>query len=473
MVALSTYADGAAVVGPDPTRLELAVDLGDDAALESARAGRAWVGDVDDRGDRSLAAAVPVLADDGEVLGAVVITEAYPSLAARAERAVPDLVVFLALGLALGGLGSWGLSRLIRRRTRGLEPAEIGALADQSEALLHSIREGLVAVDDDGALTVVNDTARSLLQGARVEPGTRVADAGLPPEIADLLGPDDREVHDAVLVHGGRVLVANRTRVRGGGVTGGVVVTLRDHTELLALRSELRERESVTETLRAQTHEFSNQLHTVSGLLQLQEYDEAAAAIGTIVRRRAEISDGVRARIEDPQVAALLVAKTSVAAERGQRVEVVNTEPLPRLDPDLAGDVVTVLGNLIDNAVDAMGAEPGTGEVRVDLRLVDDTVHVRVADTGPGIDADETDLIFTRGWSTKPSGPGGRGVGLALVRQICQRRGGDVVAAPNRSGAAATGAVFDARLPARPPARLLARLPARPAAASREGEEVR
>lgn len=444
-----TDAEGVAVIGPDPTTVGEPVDLGDRTVLDGA----SWVGDVEERDRHSLAAAVPVLADDGEVVGAVLVAEEYPSLAARAERSVPDLAVFLALGLALGGVGSFGLSRLIRRRTRGLEPAEIGALADQREALLHSIREGLVAVGADGRLTVVNDTARSLLAlGPGVGAGTPLRDAGLPAGVADLLAPDldEDEVLDAVVVLDGRVLVANRTRVRGGGATGGVVVTLRDHTELLALRSELRERESVTETLRAQAHEFSNQLHTVSGLLQLEEYDEAAAAIGTIVRRRAEISDGVRARVQDPQVAALLVAKTSVAAERGLVVDVVNEEPLPRLDPELAADVVTVLGNLVDNAVEATvdaanaaGGGAPSGSVRVVLGWSDGAAHVQVVDAGPGVAAADRDRIFTRGWSTKAAG--GRGIGLALVRQVCQRRGGEVVVGSVE--APGTGSVFSARLP--------------------------
>ncbi|MFW6774183.1 ATP-binding protein [Nocardioides sp. CPCC 205120] len=448
-------AGGLQVIGPDPTREGEQVDLGDGSVLE----GRVWTGDVRERDRQSLAAMVPVLADTGEQVGIVVVAERYPGWQARLERSAPDLGVFLGLGFALGAVGSFGLSRLIKRRTRGLEPAEIGALADQREALLHSIREGLVAVADDGRVTVVNDTARELLElDPSVGPGTALLDAALPPEVVSVLAApdasgtrdagDDEEIRDALLVVGGRVLVVNRTRVRGGGVTGGVVVTLRDHTELLALRSEVRARESVTETLRAQTHEFANRLHTISGLLQLGEHDEAAAAIGTIVRRQAEISDRVRARVEDPQVAALLVAKSTVAAERGLAIDLVGDETLPRLDADLAADVGTVLGNLVDNAVDAVagqvvGEAAGSDPV-VRVRLWHDgtAAWVEVADSGPGVDAAERELVFQRGWSSKEPVVGGRGIGLALVRQVCQRRGGEV-----RVGAGSPGAVFTAVLP--------------------------
>jgi sensor histidine kinase regulating citrate/malate metabolism len=449
-----TDADGRQVIGPDPTLVDERIDLGDGSILR----GRVWTGDVDERDRHSLAALVPVLGDDGALVGIVMVAETYPSWSELVERSVPDLLVFLGLGLALGGVGSFVLSRLIKRRTRGMEPAEISALADQREALLHSLREGLVGVAADGRVTVVNDTARALLGLAEVGPDDRLADLDLPPEVAELLTADEPEdeVVDALLVVGGRVLVVNRRRVRGPGATGGVVVTLRDHTELLALRSELRERESVTETLRAQTHEFSNRLHTISGLLQLEEYDEASAAIGTIVRRQAEISDGVRARVEDPQVAALLVAKVSVAAERGLPIEVVDTDgagPLPRLDPDLAADVATVLGNLVDNAVDAVVAARATDAasrpedvVEVRLRYDAGAAWVEVGDTGAGIAPADHARIFDRGWSTKPGGVGGRGIGLALVRQVCQRRGGEVSVVSRPGG----GAVFTARMPGRP-----------------------
>ena len=170
--------------------------------------------------------------------------------------------------------GCW--PRLIKRRTRGLEPAEISALADQREALLHSIREGVVAVGTDGRVTVLSDSARELLDLPPDVEGRQLADLPLAPSVRDVL-LDDSDVRDAVLMVGGRVVVLNRNRVFHDGRQVGTVATLRDRTELLAMQSELNARESVTRTLRAQTHEFSNQLHTISGLLQLEEYDEAGA----------------------------------------------------------------------------------------------------------------------------------------------------------------------------------------------------
>ena len=402
--------------------------------------GRSWTGDVDDSGRRSIAAQVPVINNNGEQVGITMVAEAYPSLADRLLGAAPDLLSFLALGLALGVAGSWLLARLIKRRTRGLEPSEIGALADQREALLHSIREGVLAVGNDGAVTVMSDSARELLGLPGDVEGRQLADLPLAPSVRDVL-LDDSDVRDQVLMVGGRVVVLNRNRVIHEGRQVGTVATLRDRTELLSMQSELSARESVTRTLRAQTHEFSNQLHTISGLLQLEEYDEAGRVIGALTRRRAEISDAVTARVEDPSVAALLIAKVSLAAERGIDLQLADDSELPRLDHELSADVGTVLGNLVDNAVDAAAGAGGT-RVDVHLALDDDTVLVQVADSGPGVPPDVE--IFQRGYSTKPGDASGRGVGLALVQVVCERRLGSV------SVHNAEGAVFTARLPRHP-----------------------
>jgi sensor histidine kinase regulating citrate/malate metabolism len=444
-VAFLTDPDGLVLVSTDPTREGETLDLGEQEVV-----GRRSFGETTDRGARAIAVSVPVIGNNlpedgppaaGTLVGGVVMLENYPPLSERLDDAVDDLVIFLALGLALGGGGSFLLSRLIKRRTRGLEPAEIAALADQREALLTSIREGLVAVSADGVVTVLSESARELLDLPDDAQGRPLASLALEPRVHELLAGDD-QVQDAVLLVAGRLVVVNRNPVVAHGRPAGTVVTLRDRTELLAMQSELSARQGVTETLRAQTHEFSNQLHTISGLLQLQEYDDAARLIGTLTRRRAEISDAITGMVEDPPVAALLIAKTSLAIERRVELALDLDSALPRLDPDLSADVGTVVGNLVDNAVDAVASTGSAGTVVVRLLVDGDVVVVQVADTGPGVPAEQVTSVFRRGFTTKPSDASGRGVGLALVQVVCERRGGSV--SVHNEG----GAVFTARLPA-------------------------
>ncbi|WP_322919654.1 sensor histidine kinase [Nocardioides renjunii] len=431
-------ADGVVLVSSDIAGRGEKIDL-DGSTVQRLRA---WTGDVDDFGDRAIAAQVPIIDDDGELVGISMVAQTYPSWAERARGVLPDLITFAGLGLGLGVAGSLLLSRLIRRRTRGLEPAAIAALADQREALLHSIREGVFAVADDGTVTVMSDSARELIGLDGDVESRRVDDLDLDPAVRDLLA-DDTAIRDHVVVLGERVLVVNRNPVVERGRRVASVTTLRDRTELLALQSELSARESITNTLRAQTHEFHNQLHTISGLVQLGEYDEVSRLVGTLSRRRAEISDAVTSRVEDPAVAALLIAKTSLAAERRVDLEVTGGSELPRLDPETSTDVGTVLGNLVDNAVDASVSVGGTS-VEVELHLDAGTVCLAVSDTGPGVPPDRVGEIFRRGWSTKAATDEGRGVGLALVQVVCERRGGAVTVRPRPDG---TGAVFEARLP--------------------------
>ena len=433
-----TDPEGVVLVSSDFAGRDEAIDL-DQSTVQDLRP---WTGDVDDFGERAIAAQVPIISDGGDLMGIAMVSETYPTWRERAGSVLPDLLTFAGLGLGLGVAGSLLLSRLIRRRTRGLEPAAIAALADQREALLHSIREGVFAVAVDGTITVLSDSARELIGLDQDVEGRRVDDLDLDPAVRGLLA-DDAEIRDHVVVVGDRVLVVNRNPVVERGRRVASVTTLRDRTELLALQSELSARQSITNTLRAQTHEFHNQLHTISGLVQLGEYDEVSRLVGTLSRRRAEISDAVLAHVEDPAVAALLIAKTSLAAERGVDLRISSGSDLPRLDPEASTDVGTVLGNLVDNAVDASVSVGGTS-VEVDVRLEDDTVRLAVADTGPGVPADRVGEIFRRGWSTKSATAEGRGVGLALVQVVCERRGGAVVV---RSGEGGSGAVFEASLP--------------------------
>ena len=215
---------------------------------------------------------------------------------------------------------------------------------------------------------------------------------------------------------------------------------MRDSTELAALQGQLSSHKSVTDTLRAQTHEFANQLHTISGLVQLGEYDAVRDLVGTLTRRRAEISDAVTQRISDPAVAALLIAKTSLAAESGVALALAPESHLAPLDPALATDVITLLGNLIDNAVDVSVGAPEPG---VTVEIDDsDGLEIIVRDSGPGVPEHLREAIFARGVTSKPDVPGGRGIGLALVRLVTAAHGGTVGVSDVPDG----GAEFTVRL---------------------------
>jgi sensor histidine kinase regulating citrate/malate metabolism len=282
-------------------------------------------------------------------------------------------------------------------------------------------------VGTDGRITMVNDSARELLGVPAEVVGRAVRDAGLPSVVEDLLTSED-ESHDAVVVVGSRVIVVNQRAASSKGEGIGTVTTMRDRTELVSMQNQLSSNLSLTDTLRAQTHEFANQLHTISGLVQLQEYDEVVAMVGDMTRRRDELARHVTDRIADRPVAALVVAKGSVADEAGVSLVLDPDTRLPALASDLSADVLTVVGNLVDNAVDAC-RDAARPTVRLRLAHGAGRVVVEVHDNGPGVPPEERAAVFLRGWSTKEDVPGGRGVGLALVQLICNRRGGSATVA--------------------------------------------
>jgi sensor histidine kinase regulating citrate/malate metabolism len=405
--------------------------------------GTSWTGTVTDDGVRSVAAYAPVLSTDpgriGEVIGIVMIGRPYPTVWERLGEAAPDLLTYLGVGSLLGLAGSLLLSRRIKRQTLGLEPVEIRGLVEHREAMLYGIKEGVVGLDRDNRVTLANEAARELLAWPPGAEGRSPTELGCDPRMGDVLtGASTGQ--DQVVITEDRVITLNRRPISLHGQSIGSVTTMRDRTELVALQKELGLTKSVTDTLRAQAHEFSNQLHTISGLIELGEYSEVVRYVKALTRARDRLADAVTSRVADPPLAALLIAKASLAAERGVDLRISDRSRLDRVE-ELSSDLVTVVGNLVDNALDAAAPTPN-GWVEVEVRQDAGTVHVVVRDSGPGVAPELVEEVFTRGYTTKASeGDGQRGFGLALTRLVCTRRGGDISVHND------DGAVFAARLP--------------------------
>ncbi|HEX4814256.1 MAG TPA: sensor histidine kinase [Nonomuraea sp.] len=395
--------------------------------------GRSWVGTQTGTIGTTVRGKAPIRDEYGTVIGLVSVGVLETTVMGQLGAALPPLV-WTALAVMLAGLALAGLiTARVRRQTFGLEPKEIAALLEQREGVLHGVKEGVLALDLDGRVTLVNDAARDLL-------GDVGGDLGAMPvsdRMRDVLGGADPG-EDRVVLHRDRVLVLNRTPVWVRGRHRGWVVTLRDRTELVRLARELDDTSSATEALRAQAHEFANRMHTVVGLLELGEHE---AAIGFITRTtRSAYAADLRARVKDPTLAALLLAKSAEAAERGATLVLSDDSAVPEGTLGDPQDAVLVVGNLVANAIDALDGAPGTIEVSV--RADAGGLRVRVGDSGPGIAPDLVEEVFREGFTTKAAHSGPRGLGLALTRQACLRRGGWVRVAN------ADGAVFTAVLPA-------------------------
>jgi two-component system CitB family sensor kinase len=419
--AIITRADGTVLTSQNPAQLGSGLNFGD----SDVRLGRSWTGLTEIDGHTALTAHVPIIGDDGGMAGIAVVGREYPSIWDRLKQAAPDLAVYLGISSVVGVAGSLLLARRVRRQTLGMEPDDISGLVEHREAILYGVKEGVVAVDPTGRITLANDSAKELLHLPVDCIGQDLDQLSVPADLRDVLTQEHSTPDQLILVEG-RIIACNRMPIEANGRSLGSVTTLRDRTDLSTLEAELGATRTTTDTLRAQTHEFANQLHTISGLIQLGEYDEVTRFVDGVSHSRTQLHDDVTTVIEDPALAALLIAKASLASERNVTLRLAEDSFLPRMQEILSRDVNTVVGNLIDNAMDAAS---GLESPVVEILLIEEgeQILITVQDSGPGVPVEISDSIFKQGFTTKTSvADTGRGYGLALVRLICRRHGGDV-----------------------------------------------
>lgn len=421
---------------PDPTRIGQPF-LGH---IEQAVAGQVFTEIFPGTLGFSVRAVVPVHDDGHRLIGLVSDGITVRSISVELEKQVSVLVLVAAAALLVGGLLTYLVSARLRRHTHGLQPAELSRMYEYHDAILHAVREGLLLISPTGRVTLCNDGAGLLLGlDPRTVEGSPVTGLDLPESLVDSLGAG-RAVRDEVHLTDQRVLLVNASQIRSGGRDLGIVVTLRDHTELQALSGELDSMRGFAESLRSQAHESANRLHTVVSLIELGRTDEAVTFATAELELAQQLTDRVVGAIGEPVLAAVLLGKSAEAGERG--VEVVLTDDTEIDDVDLAHidsrDLVTILGNLIDNAVEAVVERPRP-RVAVTVRSTSDGVLLRVADNGPGVEPETAQRLFERGWSTKDAD---RGLGLALVGQSVRRHRGSIEVTSD------DGAVFTVLLPA-------------------------
>lgn len=382
---------------------------------------------------------VPLRDRAGRIVGEVSVGFDAGEIDAARLRMLGNAAVFTGGALLLGVVGSMLLTRLLKRRTLGLEPHELTELVQEHEAVLHAVGEGVLAVDADKRVSVCNTEAGRLL-GTSVRPGTPVADLRLPARLRALLA-DRRPAGNLLAVAGERVLVANHRPVTRNGRNLGSVLSLRDRTDLETLTRELDSVRKLTDALRAQRHEFTNRLHTLSGLLQTGHHQEAVEYLQAL--HSSAPLDVHADAVADPYLRAFLAAKTASAQEKGVSLRVGETSWVPsRVVTPV--EVTTVLGNLVDNALEAarLGARRPAA-VEVDLLADGAALHMSVVDTGDGVPESLGESVFGDGVSTREEE--GRGMGLVLARQAARSLGGDVSLAD--AGGDEHGAVFVAWLP--------------------------
>jgi sensor histidine kinase regulating citrate/malate metabolism len=390
----------------------------------------------------SVRSVAPII-EDGRVIGLVSVGITIASVQRSLWPSLPPILLAGLAALVVGAVGALLVSRRLRRQTRGLGEAQLLAMLEYYDAVLHAVREGMLLLDPAGRVQLANDEAKRLLRLSDDPVGRDLGDLDLPTAFVDRTA-SAAEIRDEIQLVHDKLLVVNRTVASWEGAVVGSVITLRDRTDLQAISGELDSARSLADSLRAQNHEAANRLQTVVSLIELGR-SEAAVEFATAELELAQrLTDQVVAAVDDPVLAAMLLGKTAQAAERGIELTVADGSVVGdhTFDPQ---DLVTLVGNLIDNAMDATAEVDRERRVEVFCELAGDRLRLRVGDSGAGLLPGQRDQIFTRGWSTKPGADGiGRGIGLALVTEVVRRLRGRIDIGDSPLG----GAEFVVEIPA-------------------------
>lgn len=374
----------------------------------------------------ALRAFTPIYNDSHQQIGVVAVGISLDDVTQQITQSRWNILWTVLSGALIGLLGILILVKALKRILFGLEPYEISTLFEQRQAILESIKEGVIAVDEHSRITLINKAARQLLHETATE-APLTGDAI--PESSMILSHLREALHngkswqDEKVNVAGRTLISNTVPVRSGQRIIGAVCTFRDKTEVSQLMQRMDGMVNYVDTLRERSHEFMNKLHVILGLLHMKNFTQLEEFIlKTANNYQLEIG-ALQGKIRSPVIAGFLLSKIDRARSRGLKLLLSDDCDLPDngSEQQIAA-LITVLGNLIENAIEALDQQP-QGEIHVMLHYQNAWLTCEVSDDGPGIATDGLAAIFERGFSSKGDQ---RGVGLFLVKQQTESLGGSV-----------------------------------------------
>lgn len=427
--------EGIRLSHPDPSLIGQPFAGGDEGAVLS---GKQYLSTAEGTLGTSIRYFMPVYNEAGTQIGAVATGITLNSVEDAVSRSRQMIYAGLAAGLVVGLCGAVFLSQRVKRILFDMEPASIARLLNERSVMLASTHEGIIAVDRDGLITLLNDTARHMLQAAglgHVKEGDK-AETFMPTLPFPAVLHDQTHIVDQEINVNGTYFFISSSPLLVNEQVIGAVATLRDRTEMKKLAEKLSGTELYAEALRAQTHEFMNRLHVIFGMLHMKQYEALSTYIHQLTTRYQDHVGYIAKRITDPVIAGFLLAKMSGAAEQNKSLVLSEDSFLPEEARHLSEELITILGNLIDNALDA--TKEGGRPVTVYIGTEDDHVLIEVKDHGAGMTS--TDEAFQKGKSSKGSG---RGYGLFLVQDTVEKGNGTihVLSEPGK------GTIFDVALP--------------------------
>jgi two-component system, CitB family, sensor kinase len=376
----------------------------------------------------SLRAFTPIYdTETGKEIGFVSVGTLTQNIEDAKNMAILYIILISLGGLAAGILGAFILAKNIKNSLLGLEPEEIAKLYNEKMGIIDAIYEGLIAVDDKGKITIINDSAINILHYEnKVDKndliGKNVEDVFPTTRLNTILETGECEYEKEQKINN-TVILTNRIPIYDRGKIAGAIATFRDKTELTKLAEELTGVKKMAWSLRAQNHEFMNKLHTISGLIQLEEYDEALQFISDVAKSRNSISSILTKKIKDPSLSAILLSKYNKAEESRVKFEIDEDSTIAKLPQHMTSEeIISVVGNLIENSLDEVSND-GTGVIYIKIVQNKDHLEIKVKDNGPGIKEEHRNKIYEQGFTTKE---GQRGHGMYIVKKIVEDAGGSI-----------------------------------------------
>ncbi|HDX9578558.1 TPA: two-component system sensor histidine kinase DcuS [Bacillus pseudomycoides] len=406
---------------PDPTKIGQHFVGGDE---ETALKGKEYVSTAKGTLGKSVRVFIPIFSETKKQIGVVAVGISADNVEEMVEQSRHIMYIGIGVGILVGVIGAILLARHIKKILFGLEPNEISKILEERNTMLQSVKEGIVAIDKDARITLINNEARRLIEKSGIKEefiGEDIKKYMPNSRIKEVLQTGVAQLDEEHSMHGISI-VSNRVPLYVKGEIVGAITTFRDKTEIRKLAEQLTGIRLYAEALRAQSHEFMNKLHVVLGLTHMKHYEQLEKYVSSMVsEHQYEIGDVMR-KIKDPVFAGFLLGKLSYAREKGIELTISEDSYLPQTDDEgIIRELITIVGNLIDNALDAV-ADCNHKKVNVEIKYYDKLI-VKITDTGNGIKQEEIDKLFVKGYSTKGEN---RGYGLYLLKESIERIKGNI-----------------------------------------------
>lgn len=374
---------------------------------------------------QSLRAFTPIYGNDNEQIGAVAVGISLNNIEQVLEKGHYNILIGSIIGILVGILGAVILARYIKKILFGLEPFEIAKIHEERNTMLQSVHEGIIAVDKDSTITLVNKSALRIFMNSGLPDnpvGMKLTEY-LPSSKLDRVLKTGKSEKDEELIFNGVSILVNRVPLIVNKEIVGAISTFRDKTEVHQLAEQLTGVRLYAEALRAQSHEFMNKLHVILGMVKMGVYDELSNFINQVVDHRVHEVANVMKNIKDPALAGFFMGKLSYARENQVEMIIENATVIPEpKDANVTHELITIVGNVIDNAIEAINNK-GEKKVQVKLNYNKNVLQIKVRDSGPGLQKEQLTHIFKKGYSTKGSN---RGYGLYLVSKSVANLGGSI-----------------------------------------------